>query len=213
LWRLVTTLEILSWHLPLVALAGVLSADLASGLVHWAADTWGSEKLPFLGRRFLRPFRVHHVNPDDFLRRSFVDTNRDVSLLLIPILAGARWIPLESGPGPLMAVYVTSFAVASWPTNQVHQWAHRPAPPRLVAVLQKRGLLLSRAAHQEHHTPPHTTHYCIALGWLNGPLAALRVFATLDRLVRTLTGVSPRRDEASFSARIEKASLRLETLS
>ena len=32
-----------------------IAADLVSGIVHWTADTWGSEMMPVVGRRFLRP--------------------------------------------------------------------------------------------------------------------------------------------------------------
>jgi hypothetical protein len=60
---------------------------------------------------------------------------------------------------------------------------------------------LSRAAHREHHRYPHTTHYCIAIGWLNGPLTAARFFARLERIVTGATGLEPRSDEASFRAR------------
>lgn len=31
-------------------LAGILTADFGSGLVHWAADTWFSIELPILGK-------------------------------------------------------------------------------------------------------------------------------------------------------------------
>src|SRR4051794_800600 len=51
------------WWLPVVGVAGAVFADFVSGLVHWGADTWGRETLPVIGRRLLRPFRVHHVNP------------------------------------------------------------------------------------------------------------------------------------------------------
>ena len=49
---------LLHWWSPLVVVTAALAADLVSGLVHWTADTWFSETMPVLGRRFLRPFRV-----------------------------------------------------------------------------------------------------------------------------------------------------------
>jgi len=55
-----------------------------SGLVHWLADTWGSEELPIVGPRFLRPFRVHHVTPTSFVECTFMDTNGDTALIGIP---------------------------------------------------------------------------------------------------------------------------------
>ena len=68
--------------------SGVLIADFGSGLVHWGADTWGRDDLPVIGPRLLVPFRVHHVNPEDFLRRNFADTNGDVALIAFaPIVA------------------------------------------------------------------------------------------------------------------------------
>src|SRR5687768_8922826 len=51
------------WWSPFPIVIGMFSADFASGIIHWIADTWGSETMPILGRRFVRPFRVHHVNP------------------------------------------------------------------------------------------------------------------------------------------------------
>lgn len=34
----------------MAGLAGILTADFGSGLVHWAADTWFSIELPILGK-------------------------------------------------------------------------------------------------------------------------------------------------------------------
>jgi len=36
--------------IAIAALCGIITADFGSGLVHWAADTWGSIELPILGK-------------------------------------------------------------------------------------------------------------------------------------------------------------------
>jgi ubiquitin-conjugating enzyme E2 variant len=176
------------WLVAVVA-AAWLAADLVSGLVHWTADTWGRQSMPLVGRRFLKPFRVHHVNPADFLRRDFVDCNGDVALLVCPLLLAAWWLP----PG-LASGFVAALGAAALPTNQVHQWAHMPRPPRPVRWLQRRGLILSREAHARHHTHPHTRNYCITNGWCNAALERLELFARLERAIARLTGVQPRSD-------------------
>jgi ubiquitin-conjugating enzyme E2 variant len=49
--------------IPFAALCGWLLADLFSGLVHWALDSFGSVRTPVLGPAFIRPFREHHADP------------------------------------------------------------------------------------------------------------------------------------------------------
>src|ERR1700741_576379 len=117
---------LLPWWAPVVIVVAALGADLVSGLVHWTADTWFSETMPVLGRRFLRPFRVHHVNPGDFLRRDFVDCNGDVAMLNIPILMAALAMP-ETVVGGAASLALATFSIVSLPTNQVHQWGRMPA--------------------------------------------------------------------------------------
>lgn len=184
-----------SWSVLAMFIAGAVLADFGSGIVHWIADTWGSESMPVFGRRFLRPFRVHHVNPRDFLRRDFVDCNGDVAMITCPIFAAAWLVPVSDEAGRWLVAWLVAFAATSLPTNQVHQWAHRPDPPRLVSWLQRARVILPRAEHERHHVPPHVSNYCIATGWCNPALGALGFFARLERAISRLTGAEPRRDE------------------
>jgi ubiquitin-conjugating enzyme E2 variant len=176
-------------------------ADFVSGLVHWSADTWGRDTLPVVGPRFLRPFRVHHVNPHDFLRRSFVDCNGDVAMLNIPVLTAALAVPLDTGLSAVAAVGLAAFAAWSLPTNQVHQWAHTPHPPRVVRWLQAHGVILGRDAHQRHHVSPYAMNYCIATGWCNRWLTAVHAFPRLERVITKWTGLEPRADDQAYAAR------------
>lgn len=196
------------WDRPWLAIPilvlGALTADLVSGLVHWTADTWGSESMPILGRRFVRPFRVHHVNPDDFLRRRFLDTNGDVAMIVVPILLAACWLPLEPLWGRLVGVFLLAFAATGLPTNQVHQWAHMPSPPSWVRWLQEHGCILSRRDHGRHHRAPYGQHYCIATGWLNPLLERARFFRRLETVVTWMTGLSPRQDDHDFQQSVER---------
>jgi len=186
------------WWAPLVILAAAFGADFVSGLVHWTADTWFSETMPVLGRRFLRPFRVHHVNPEDFLRRDPIDCNADVAMLNIPILTAALLTPVMTEAGGALSLALAAFAAVSLPTNQVHQWAHMPVPPAPVGWLQRRGLILSIEEHARHHQEPYVANYCIATGWCNRWLSSVNFFPACERLVSWISGVEPRADEKVF---------------
>ncbi len=195
----------IEWWTPFAVLAGFILADFASGVVHWFADTWGSETMPLLGRRLLRPFRVHHVNPDDLLVRNVIDTNGDVATVVIPFLIPGLFLPLESAVGRAAMVVLAAMSVAALPTNQVHQWAHMPQPPKWVRQLQDWRVILSRREHLKHHDAPYATHYCIALGWCNSPLSAIRFFRGMERVITRLTGIQPRADEVAFVTQLKMA--------
>ncbi len=199
-WRIALRLDVWQWWVPVAAAAGFVSADFGSGLVHWAADTWGRDDCPVIGPRLLVPFRVHHVNPDDFLRRRFVDTNGEVAAIAIPVLLALHAVPLDASWGGPLAVFGCAFAGLGSLTNQIHQWSHMASPPRPVRALQACGVLLGRAAHAAHHGRPYDRRYCITTGWCNGPLDAVGFFRRLETAVTRLTGVAPRHDDRRYEA-------------
>jgi plasmanylethanolamine desaturase len=189
------------WWIPFAFAGGMAVADLGSGLVHWGADTWGRDDFPIIGPRVLVPFRVHHINPDDFLRRSFVDTNGDVALVTIPAIAAFLVVPLDSAWGAAVAVFGLGLCGVGMMTNQIHQWAHMPSPPFAVGLLQRAGLLLGRGEHATHHARPYDAHYCITTGWCNRPLEAIGFFRGLEGVITRLTGARPRHDDERYEER------------
>jgi plasmanylethanolamine desaturase len=198
--RMVVQINLWHWWVPTAFVTGIAAADFASGLLHWAADTWGRADLPVIGRRILVPFRVHHRNPADFLRRCFLDTNGDVAALSLPILLGLLLLPLDTAWQDAAAVFGFGFCAIGMMTNQIHQWAHMLSPPFVVRVLQQFGLLLRPDHHATHHDRPYDGHYCITTGWCNGPLEAIGFFRRLEAAITRVTGARPREDERTSSA-------------
>jgi hypothetical protein len=156
-------------YLPLAALCGWLLADLFSGLVHWALDTFGSIRTPVVGPAFIRPFREHHADPQGMTRHDFVEVNGASCLGCLPLLMASF---LADG---FVHALLLCTCLGILFTNQCHKWAHMDKPPALVRFLQRLRLVLRAEEHRRHHTPPYNTHFCTANGWLNRPL---------DRLLR-----------------------------
>ena len=200
-WRIATLVDLWDWWVPLALIAGCTAADFGSGLIHWAADTWGRDDCPFIGPRLLVPFRVHHVNPDDFLRRRFVDTNGEVAAIAVPVLVLLNAVPLDTGWGAAATVFGFAFCGLGSLTNQIHQWSHMPSPPTFIRELQAWGVLLGRTEHAAHHSRPYDRHYCITTGWCNRPLDAIAFFRRMERAITALTGVSPRHDDHRYEIR------------
>ena len=203
-WRLATQGDVWHWWVPLALAAGCTAADFGSGLIHWAADTWGRDDCPIIGPRLLVPFRVHHINPDDFLRRRFVDTNGEVAAIAVPVLLMLNAAPLDTGWGAAAAVFGFAFCGLGSLTNQIHQWSHMPSPPACIRALQACGVLLGRQQHADHHSRPYDRRYCITTGWCNRPLDAIAFFRRMERTITALTGVSPRHDDRRYEVRYDR---------
>ena len=200
-WLLVNILQcnVLSgWWVPLAALLGILAADFTSGFVHWMFDTWGSTETPFFGKLAIRTFRHHHVDAKAITRHDFVETNGHNFTLSFPV-AVVGLVVVRPATATLVDVFIgmalLGLVVFNACTSQIHKWAHQDERPYVVQLLQRARLIISPEHHALHHAAPHTRNYCITLGWMNGPLRAVRFFETLERLITAVTGVVPRVDD------------------
>ena len=200
-FRIATRADLWRWWIPVSFVAGIAVADLASGLIHWGADTWGTDDLPLIGHRLLVPFRIHHVNPDDFLRRRFIDTNGDVAAVALPVLLALNAVACETVWGAFVTVFGLGFCGIGIFTNQIHQWSHMRSPPRPIRVLQDCGLLLGREEHAKHHEGAYDVHYCITTGWCNRPLERVGAFRHLESAIAGVTGARPRCDDRRYEGR------------
>ncbi len=183
--------------LVLAALSGWVAADLLSGLVHWAFDTWGSVHTPLVGKRFIRPFREHHWDPAAMTRHDFVETSGSSCLAALPVLSATALMPLTTSAAACVQAVLLFTAVGVLLTNQCHRWAHTPADrmPRLVRAAQRLRLILRPEEHLKHHARPFDSHYCTASGWLNAPLHSIGFFRWLERCIGALVQAQARRDD------------------
>lgn len=179
-------------------LLGYLLADVASGLVHWAFDRFGTVRTPLLGPNFVKPFRNHHVDPRDITRHDFVETNGNNCLATVIPLAAFCFLPLDFGhAGVLFFISLITFAaIFTFATNQFHKWAHTQSPPKLVRWAQDKHLILPRDHHQIHHTFPYESHYCITTGWMNVFLVRIGFWSGMERALERVLGWRAHRDPA-----------------
>jgi len=152
---------------------GVAVADLLSGIVHWACDTFLAETTPVLGPLLIAPFREHHRDPTAIARHGFVELNANTSFAAIPIAC----VGLAQRASFLLSACALGCSVAVFATNQLHAWAHAEAVPRAVRWLQGHGAVLAPAAHAAHHRAGNM-RYCVTTGWMS---------ALLDRTLAMLS--------------------------
>ena len=189
----------------LSAIAGICSADMVSGLVHWAADTWGTVEFPVLGPGLLRPFREHHIDPTSICRHDFIETNGDCFSACTPFLAYSVYKFYTYNPEQIaqtynLEMYVFFLACFVTMTNEFHKWSHTYfGLPKWITLLQDYHLILPRIHHRQHHVSPHEVNYCITTGWLNPPLEAIDFWRKFERLITATTGAIPRSDDMKWS--------------
>jgi hypothetical protein len=177
------------WLVLFAVPLGMLAGDFVSGLAHWLADTYGSERTPLVGANFIKWFRLHHIYPKDICTHDFISTNGNTCILAAPLVGFCLPFVWEEEVSAMRAFTVLTTvltAATTVATNQFHKWAHEDAPTRLARLLQSAHLILRPQHHSLHHTAPHKTDYCIANGWLNPLLERIGFFGRLERTLSML---------------------------
>lgn len=200
------------WLVLSAVLVAYLAADLVSGVVHWAGDSWGTPEWPVFGPSLIRPFREHHVDQTAITRHDFVEINGANCLISIPVALAALLIPLEVGDNLALfsVTFLGSLILWVFATNQFHKWAHLASPPFWISWLQRLHLILPPEHHAIHHSPPFARYYCITVGWMNWPLTKIQFFPMMERLISALSGAIPRQDDIGKRAALAVAALQCE---
>jgi hypothetical protein len=149
-------------------LLGYLSADIASGLVHWVCDNFFEEDSPVIGPLFIHPFREHHRDPEGMTRHGFLELTGNSCLAMIPLLSFVWW--RRDSMSALSQATVVFLCLALFATNLFHKWAHAKRVPPLIRTLQQYRLILTPAHHRRHHDHGFSGAYCITSGWMSRSL-------------------------------------------
>jgi len=176
----------LLWLVALAVPLGIVGGDFISGIVHWAADTYGSEDMKVIGPSLVKPFRLHHIYPRDICTHGLVETTGNVCILAVPALSVflcLMWLKPDSVFLAFSAVSFALMAAATVATNQFHKWAHQESPSAFARWLQRKRLVLEPQHHKRHHTQPFDINYCITNGWLNPLLNKLKFFRRLEAAI------------------------------
>lgn len=184
------TIALTTASLTAKLLWGLYLADFISGVFHWFEDRYGDPKWPILGHT-IRENQQHHHTPRSFLNGTLFTRNREVWAIGLGFLA-LFWAVDWLNPISCAAIIFGMLA------NEIHACAHR-APKengRLITAMQKTGLMQSHRHHAAHHRRGKDSHYCVMTSHLNPLLERAQFFQTLERVVKWVTGITPRLDDS-----------------
>ena len=165
------------------------AADFLTGFFHWLEDTYCLENMPLIGGFICEPNIDHHIDPQLMVRvGTFFSRN-----VFQWALCGGMFITLWLvGFGNIYTFLTLLFASFG---NEVHRWNHMAKTGPWVTFIKETGLIQSQRQHSMHHKPPHTSYYCVLSSQLNPILERIRFWRGLEWCVKTISGITPKRDE------------------
>ena len=187
-----------------VAIA-MFSADMVSGLLHWAFDTWFDEtNVTF--QRMIRIVREHHIYPQKVFN---YPVHQEVGLMSWFGLLGLapacltyvarkkseRTVAASALAGGLLYSFLITFSL------EFHKQGHRFQRGRFIHALQAAHVVLSPKQHMKHHALEHDTHYCFVNGIGDLTLGKLGFFRVLESGMTALTGMKPRENDRQWRRR------------
>jgi ubiquitin-conjugating enzyme E2 variant len=173
-------------------LGGYLTADFASGLIHWGMDTWFDQAV--FGRA-VAIAREHHTHPQHILAYGFLEHATLGSAPSAVFIGLAVLLTAGCAISPLSYCFVIIWLITStclFFGTSFHNLGHRRPRSAFIRVAQKMHLIISPEHHWVHHRDDQVVRYCVINGWANHPCDRLHVWRRLEWLVRTLTGAVPR---------------------
>lgn len=169
--------------LLLQVLAAWLAADFASGVAHWAEDTYllaaDEHAIPWPLKQIARDNRNHHDRPRDMLLYDWWDT---ISTS-IPFAIGATLILWCMGL--FSHAFLLTFCIGASVSNLTHKYAHMMPyeVPLAARYLQRGRIILRRQDHHPHHTDGFKTHYCPLNGHCNWLLDEMQFWRGVENFI------------------------------
>jgi ubiquitin-conjugating enzyme E2 variant len=200
-----------AWPLTLVATSFValFLADLISGVVHWATDTWFDE---VLSERVISIAREHHLHPHHIVGygvRDYIAYSAWPTLLML----GPIGLPLSLWAAPSPVVFHamwTVFVISAcmYFGTYAHRLGHKQSDWAVVRLLQRWHFLIDVRHHNVHHRDNHDIRYCVVNGWANHVCDRIGFWRGLEWLIHRLTGAVPRKNDYEWFARYQPYSPR-----